>query len=151
MTLDISKFHRRTPIAPAHKPWFVMQNQTDEFYMTHTAPFGASGSESTSEEPRDFAVEVWRLKKVEPVVDWSDDLNVFRFPISGDGSDCYPFVYTYDAQAALNMITSLGIPWHPFEKKGQDFSFLTTYTGFEWDIPRRLVSLPDRKRLKFLR
>ena len=151
MTLDVSKFHRRTPIAPAHKPWFIMQNSPLEFYMTHTAPFGASASESNSEEPRDFAVEVWALLKVDAIVNWSDDLNIFRFPIAGDGSDDSPFTYRYDANQILSLVASLGIPWHPLEKKGQDFSLTTTYTGFNWDIPKLLVSLPEKKRIKFLR
>ncbi len=150
MTLDIAKFHRLTPIAPAHKAWFVMQNRPGDFYLPHSAVFGSSGAESTSEETRDFGVEVWRLEGISPVTHWSDDLNVFRYPISGNGISS-PFVYAYDSARALNVIAPLGIPWHPFEKKGQDFAFTTSYTGFEWDIPRRLVSLPDKKRLKFLR
>ena len=150
MTLNVSKFHRRTPIAPAHKPWFIMQNRLGEFYMTHTALFGASGSESNSEEPRDFAVKVWTLLDVDLIVNWSDDLNIFRFPIDGDRSSESPFIYCYNSKQILHLVASLGILWHPLEKKGQDFSFTTTYTGFNWDIPKCLVSLPEKKCVKFL-
>ena len=150
MTLDIAKFHCLTPVAPAHKPWFIMQNKKDEFYMTHCAQFGSSGAESTSEETRDFAVEIWGLEGIGPVVNWSDDLNVFRFPASGDGVTV-PFAYSYDSVQVLEKVGALGIPWHPFEKKGQDFAFTTSYTGFEWDIPCRTVALPEKKRVKFLR
>ena len=118
--------------------------------MTHMAPFGASGSESNSEEPRDFAVEVWALLDVDLIVNRSDDLNIFCFPIDGDGSSESPFIYRYNSEQILLLVASLGILWHPLEKKGQDFSFTTTYTGFNWDIPKCLVSLPEKKRIKFL-
>ena len=140
MTLNVLKFHQWTPIAPTHKLWFIMQNRPGELYMTHMAPFGASGSESSLEEPRDFTVDVWALLKVDPIINWSDDLNIFHFPIAGDGSNESPFTYRYDANQILSLVASLGIPWHPLEKKGQDFSFTTTYTGFNWDIPKLLVS-----------
>ena len=45
-------------------------------------------------------------------------------------------------------ITPLGVPWH--DEKGDDhFLFITTFISFRWDIPQKLVSLPDNKCLKF--
>ena len=94
--------------------------------MMHTALFDVCGSESNSEEPRDFTVEVWALIDVDPIVNWSDDLNIFCFPINGDGSTESPFIYHYNSEQILNLIASLGILWHSLEKKGQDFSFTMT-------------------------
>ena len=48
----------------------------------------------------------------------------------------------------LCCISSLGVPWHD-EKGDEWFSFVTTFIGFLWDIPRKLVSLPEGKRNKF--
>ena len=95
-------------------------------------------------------MEVWALMHVDPVINWSNDLNIFHFPLHGDGSPGSPFIYHYDSRQILDLVAPLGIPWHPLEKKGQDFSFLMTYTGFTWDIPKSLVSLPEKKWVKFL-
>ena len=100
-----------------------MQNRPGEFYITHTTPFGVSRLESNSEGLRDFAVEVWALLQVDLIVNWNDDLNIFHFPLSGDGSPNSPFDYHYDSKQILELIVPLGIPWYPLEKKGQDFSF----------------------------
>ena len=45
-------------------------------------------------------------------------------------------------------ISSLGVPWHD-EKGDEHFSFITTFIGFLWDIPWKLVSLLEGKRNKF--
>jgi len=48
----------------------------------------------------------------------------------------------------LCRISSLGVPWHD-EKGDECFSFVMTFIGFLWDIPQKLVSLPEGKRNKF--
>ena len=150
MTLDISKFHRRTPIAPAHKHRYVTQFRPGEFWLNHCVPFGSSPAESNSSETGNFTLAVWKCLGIGPVVKWSDDHNIFRFPIAGDGITT-PFSYAYDSQKVLEAVASIGVPWHPFSSKGQDFSSITTYTGFCWDIRSRQVYLPERKRKKFSR
>jgi len=46
-------------------------------------------------------------------------------------------------------ITSLPcVSWH-YEKGDECFSFVTTFIGFLWDIPQKLISLPEGKRNKF--
>jgi hypothetical protein len=45
------------------------------------------------------------------------------------------------------MINDLRVPWHL--TKGQDFDFVVEYVGFLFDLLRRTVLLPERKRLKF--
>jgi len=44
----------------------------------------------------------------------------------------------------------LGIPWHPIEKKGQDFGVMVKYVGFLWDLVHHKVSLPEKKCIKLL-
>lgn len=150
MTLDIAKFHRTCPIHPEHKPWFVLKGP-DGFYTDGCCPFGCSSSSSNAGMIGNASVDIWENEGVEPIVKFEDDLNVFRFPISG-GVDLNgfftPYIYAYDRPEALSRIASLNIPWHP--DKGQDFSTSFTYLGFLWDIDNKSVMLPDHKRKKFL-
>lgn len=46
----------------------------------------------------------------------------------------------------LDMIKDLRVPWHL--TKGQDFDFIVEYVGFLFNLLRRTVSIPERKRLK---
>ncbi|RXW17779.1 hypothetical protein EST38_g8069 [Candolleomyces aberdarensis] len=132
MVLDVSKFHRRTPICPAHKRWFVMQ----------------VASESNSAPMPGAVLRIWRLHGIGPSAKWSDDVSSLRYPSSGTGSVSDPFVYDYDRDRAMELTASTGIPWH--EDKGQDFASSFTYVGLLWDIDARQVSLPEEKRKKFL-
>ena len=97
------------------------------------------------------AVDIWEKEKVGPTVKFEDDLNSFRFPISGghnpDGT-FIPYTYAYDRAEALARIAPLRIPWHC--DKGQDYASTFTYLGFFWDIENKTVTLHDGKREKFL-
>lgn len=143
MTLDIAKFHRRTPICAAHKPWFVMQSRPGQFYIQHCCPFGARASEGNSGEIANASVDIWAELGVGPTCKWCDDMAVFRSPASGSRRH-----YLYDRTSALALIESLGIPWHP--DKGQDFATSFIYVGLLWDLEAKQVSLPEPKRQKFL-
>ena len=93
-------------------------------------------------------VDIWKGEGVFPVPKYEDDLNVFRVPSSTGTFSDGDFLYDYDRAEMLRRIQSLGVPWHE-EKGDQSFSFTTTFIGFFWDIPKKLVSLPDTKRKKF--
>jgi hypothetical protein len=150
MTLDIAKFHRTCPIHPEHKPWFVLQGP-DGFYTDHNCPFGCSSSSSNAGMIGNASVEIWENEGVKPIVKYEDDLNIFRFPISGGpnpDNPAMPYSYAYDRPQALALIAPLRIPWHP--DKGQDFNSTFTYLGFLWDISNKSVTLHDHKRDKFL-
>lgn len=143
MTLDVSKFHRRTPLCPAHKRWFVIQARPGQFYVQHACPFGSKASEGNSGEIANAALAIWKELGVGPICKWADDMVVFRFPLSPYS----PRSFSYDRVGALGKIASLGIPWHP--EKGQDFSHSFTYVGFVWDLSHKTVALPPAKRLAF--
>lgn len=144
MTLDIAKFHRRTPIAPAHKRWFVMQGRPGQYYIQHCCPFGARASEGNSGEIAGAMVDIWRYRKIGPVCKWADDMTIFRAP----DDKKKPIRYQYDRAEVLGRIASLGIPWHP--EKGQDFSSTFTYIGWMWNITEKSVALPEEKRKNIL-
>jgi len=93
-------------------------------------------------------VDIWRGEGVFPVPKYEDDLKIFRIPSSTGTFHDGHFSYDYDHTEMLRRIAPLGVPWH--NEKGDDhFLFVTTFIRFQWDIPRKLVSLPDDKRLKF--
>lgn len=93
-------------------------------------------------------VDIWKAEGVFPVPKYEDDLKVFRTPSSTGTFHDGDFTYDYDRSEMLRRIAPLGVPWH--DEKGDDhFLFVTTFIGFRWDIPQKLVSLPDDKRLKF--
>jgi len=147
-TLDIMKFHRTCPVLPLHKPWLVVQSTPSRFFINHTHPFGAACASSNAGMIVNAVVDIWEGEGVFPVPKYEDDLKVFRIPSASGTFVEGNFCYDYDHAKILRRIESLGISWH--EEKGDDnFTFITTFIGFQWDIPQKLVSLPEAKRLKF--
>jgi hypothetical protein len=147
-TLDIEKFHRTCPVLPSHKPWLVVQGLQGEFYVDHNHPFGAACASSNAGMIANAVVDIWEGEGVGPVLKYEDDLKIFRIP-SADGAFIDgEFSYDYDRSDMMRRIESLGIPWN--QEKGDDhFYSTTTFIGYLWDIPGKLVSLPEGKRLKF--
>ena len=93
-------------------------------------------------------VDIWQAEGVFPVPKYEDDLKVFRIPSQTGPFRDGDFSYDYDHAEMLHRIHPLGVPWH--DEKGDDhFLFITTFISFHWDIPQKLVSLPEEKRLKF--
>lgn len=147
-TLDIEKFHRTCPVNPHHKPFLVVQGRDGQFWIDHDHPFGASSASSNSGMIANATVDIWRGEGVCPVLKFEDDLHPFRFP-SLTGPFCEGgYLYDYDREEMLRRIAPLQVPWHK-EKGDKAFVFVTTFIGFLWDIPKKLVSLPEIKRLKF--
>jgi hypothetical protein len=93
MVLDVSKFHRRTPIAPAHKCRFVVQGRPGDFYIQHCCPFGAVASESNSGQMTAATIAIWDMEGFGPSSKWSDNVSNLQYPLSSSGSDKDPFVY----------------------------------------------------------
>ena len=147
-TLDIAKFHRTCPVLPSHKPWLVVQGLPGQFLIDHAHPFGAACASSNAGMIANAVVDIWNAEGVFPVPKYEDDLKVFRIPSPTGTFQDGEFTYDYDRAEMLRRIHPLGVPWH--DEKGDDhFLFVTTFIGFRWDIPRKLVSLPEEKRLKF--
>jgi len=147
-TLDIKKFHCTCPVLPSHKPWLVIQGMSDNFFINHAHPFGSTCTSSNAGMIVNAVVDIWRAEGVFPVPKYEDDLKAFQFPSASGPFIEGEFRYDYDQSEMLNRIASLGVPWH--DKKGDErFSFMTTFIGFLWDIPKKLVSLPEGKRNKF--
>ncbi len=93
-------------------------------------------------------VDIWRSEGVFPVPKYEDDLKAFRFPSNTGTFRDGDYAYDYDRATMMSRVESLNVPWHA-EKGDKSFVFTTTFIGFLWDIPGKLVSLPEEKRLKF--
>lgn len=150
MVVDVSKFHRRSPIAPAHKRWFVMQGRKGQLYIQHCCPFGATASESNSGQVSKAVLGIWRAKGIGPNGKWSDDIYNFNYPSSGSGTEDDPYVYPYDENDVLMAVAATGMPFHPFTKKGQPFDTTFDYVGMVWDLSAKTVGVREEKRRKFL-
>ncbi len=147
-TLDIAKFHRTCPVNPHHKPFLVVQGRNGEFFIDHTHPFGAASASSNSGMIANATVDIWRAEGVQPVLKYEDDLKSFRMPSATGTFRDGDYLYDYDREEMMRRIAPLQVPWHK-EKGDKSFVFVTTFIGFLWDIPKKLVSLPEVKRLKF--
>lgn len=151
-TFDIAKFHRTCPVIPAHKPWLVVQGEPGEFYVDHVHPFGSAAASSNAGMIGNAVVDIWQAEGARPTLKYEDDLKVFRCPLphfsNSPSNDAIMNIYDYDRAEILQRISSLGVPWHK-EKGDAEFLYITTFIGYSWDLIRKLVTLPDEKRLKF--
>ena len=93
-------------------------------------------------------VDIWQAEGVQPVLKYEDDLKIFRYPVDAGPFQQDGFYYDYDRDEALSRISPLKVPWHR-DKGDLSFSYITNFIGFRWDLPGKLVSLPEEKRLKF--
>ncbi|KAF7319316.1 hypothetical protein HMN09_00269200 [Mycena chlorophos] len=171
MSLDISKFHRTVPILPAHKKWFVVRGPRG-YYIDHCAPFGGSGSSGNASKIATAIEDIWEAEMVDDPDHYEDDGIVPRTPLATImEEDTHPesptphrkpripvesvvvgtttYHYAYSRASALAAIEPLRVPWHPV--KWTEFLFEIVYIGFLWNLPEKRVSLPEQKRLKFLR
>ncbi|KAF7300881.1 Reverse transcriptase ribonuclease h [Mycena kentingensis (nom. inval.)] len=152
MTLDIAKFHRTCPILPEHKRWFVVQDSRG-FYIDHNCPFGCASSSSNAGRIAMAVMAITKARGVDPLNRYEDDFLAIRSPtavrLDPNSRQLTHVWYGYDRRMVLEASKELKVPWHP--DKGQDFDEKVVYIGFEWDLRRKQVVLPENKRLKFLR
>src|ERR1700678_227980 len=95
-TFDIRKFHRTCPVVPAHKPWLVVQDLADGFYVDHNHPFGSAAASSNAGMIGNTIVDIWQAEGVKPVLKYEDDLKVFRSPTASGPYHQDGFNYDYD-------------------------------------------------------
>ncbi|KAJ3549428.1 hypothetical protein NMY22_g883 [Coprinellus aureogranulatus] len=125
MVMDISKFHRRTPICPAHK-------------------------KCNSGQISKVVLKTWSVRGIKPNGKWSDDVFAFVSPSSGSGTSDDPYLYPYDEDDVLQAVASTKTPWHPLSKKGQPFRPIFDYVGMVWDLDAKTVAVKEEKRTRFL-
>jgi len=102
--------------------------------------------------PADALVTIFHSKSIGPVLKCVDDFAVFCSPLSScmNANGIIEYSYSYNLPAIMDIMDLLGIPWHPIETKGQDFTSMVSYIGFVWDLECCSISLSLKKHLKYL-
>ncbi|CDO77105.1 hypothetical protein BN946_scf184501.g10 [Trametes cinnabarina] len=146
-TLDVDSAFRRIPIHPAHKQYLVIQQREGEFFIDHVCPFGVRSGPGLQGAPMDATVDLLDARGWGPNKKWVDDLSNFRRPCGYD-NEKQEWTYAHSVEDIFALGEKLGIPWHGTKWCPHDD--VGVYLGFSWDIPHKTVSLPERKRLKYL-
>lgn len=130
----------------AHKAYIVIQCDPGRFYIDHVVPFGITSGTGLQGAVMDAVVDIMDGYGWGPNLKWVDDLCNFRLPTgrSASGEWCYG----HDLVCIFQLAGRLGIPWH--STKTTDYAFIGTYLGFLWDLTKKMVSLPEKKRHKYL-
>lgn len=147
---DIKSFHRTCPVLPDHKPFLVVTFE-EKLYINHNHPFGAQPASSNAGQIANALVDIWSAQLADDglLFKFEDDINCFRFPNTLGPFRHNNFLYAHDRNSVLDLVSCLNVPWHA-EKSGIEFKDCFSFIGFIWDLPRKRVSLPDKKRLKYL-
>lgn len=93
-------------------------------------------------------VDIWQAEGMKPILKYEDNLKIFQYLVACGLFHYEGFRYDYDCEETLSRISCLKVHWHK-EKGDLSFSYITNFIGFHWDLPSKLVSLPEEKRLKF--
>jgi hypothetical protein len=135
-------------VHPDHKPFLVVSFR-GKFYIDHTHPFGARPASSNSGMIGNAITDIWKAEGIDEIFKYEDDMDQMRVPIADGPFTDGQYKYRHDVDSSLALISSLGVPWHP-TKTGKHFDFIMTFIGFLWNLQLRRVSLPEKKRLKYL-
>jgi len=150
-SLDIEHAYHNSPIIPQHKPYLAM-SWNDSIYVGHVAVEGLTTAGGIQGNAADALLDILRHHGIPHVFKWVDDVVIFRPPVHSFTSvvGTPEFAYGFDLDSIFDITTPLGVPWHPIETKGQDFSSSVKYVGFLWDLERHRVSLPEKKHIKLI-
>src|SRR5882672_4658539 len=140
------KAYRNLPLSPRHKA-YVASMWRGHIWINHCAMEGLATSGNIQGSPTDALIAILRSKSIQVVMEWVDDLVFFHTPTHMTDTTYH---YLYDITSVKAISDLLGIPWHPFETKGQDFGLTVQYVGFLWNLREHSVSLPKKKRQKYL-
>jgi len=119
-------------------------------FVGHCAVEGLATAGGIQGCPADALLDILQYRGIRHVFKWVDDIVIFRTPCHSSSSRDIPYPYEFDLASIFRITDLVGIPWHPIEKKGQDFCFSVKYVGFLWDLEHRKVSLPEKKCIKLL-
>jgi len=71
----------------------------------------------------DALVTIFHEKSIGPVLKWVDDFAIFNSPVSSGtiANDVIEYLYSYDLPTIMDIMDSIGIPWHPIENQRPGF------------------------------
>lgn len=139
---DVDSAYRNIPVHPEDQCHFCVSWE-GQVYIDHCVAFGSASSAGLFGRVADCFVAIVKHYGAQQVLKWVDDIIFFRYPCNSVA----PYHYSYDANLVFDIANKLGLPWSL--PKFHDFSTSFTYLGFLWDIPQRIVQLPESKKTKF--
>ncbi|QRW22286.1 Reverse transcriptase (RNA-dependent DNA polymerase) domain-containing protein [Rhizoctonia solani] len=139
-TFDVDAAYRCIPIHPSDQSSTIVAWK-DNLYVDHCAPFGAASSNGLFARCGDAMLMILEASLGCRVVKWVDDYVIVRPPPGFPGGDT-------SEQDIYNLALPLGWPWK--SSKTKNFAYAFDFLGFYWCIPKREVSIPLKKRDKFL-
>ena len=108
----------------------------NSIYVCHVAIEGIATASVIQDNAADTLLDILCHHEILHGFKWVNDIVIFRLPVRSIKStvDNSQFFYNFDLQSVFQITTPLGVPWHPIEGKGQDFSWPVKYVGFLWDL-----------------
>jgi hypothetical protein len=123
-----------------------MISWNSKVHFDNAFSFGASSSPGIFGRLADLFVHLLKYFSVEDILKWVDDFVFFRYPFShADGK----FSYKYDERLFIDIAEELGWTWEM--DKHTPFKPFFTYLGLDWNITEKTVTLPTKKKEKYLR
>jgi len=101
-------------------------------YVNHCTMEGLALVGNIQGSPADALVAIFDLMSIGPVLKWVYDFILFCTPSSSylDVDGVTNYIYSYDLPIVMDVTDPLGVPWNPFETKGQDFKSMVSCIGF---------------------
>ena len=142
---DVDSAFRNIPTHPSARPFLAIMIK-GLIHLDHVLNFGASPSPGIFGRVADAMVKILLQRGIEAVIKWVDNFIFFRYPLrpAADGEH----EFSYSANLIWSIADDLGWPWAP--AKFMDFALSFSYIGFTWDLRAKVVTLPDKKKLKYL-
>jgi hypothetical protein len=144
--IDIEAAYRCIKTLVVHIPFMAVSVRRGIIFdLFH--PFGLRSAGGNLGEALDATLDVIALRfSLAFIAKWVDDIIPIRTPISGSSPSSW--VYGVTLVQILDEMRRFGWPINSL--KLVDFSSIVQYIGFLWDLEAKVVSLPERKRAKYL-
>jgi len=128
---DISAAYRITPIHPSQQRWFCV-SWRERIFLDLAVAFGMASSAGVFGSIADMLVAIYEKAGFGPLRKWVDDFFAIRLPGQ-----------SWTEQDFMDLTAALGVPWSI--EKLKPFATVQRYIGFDWDLDRKMVSLPTEK------
>lgn len=128
---DISAAYRITPVHPDQQHALCIQWR-DKVYVDRAVAFGLASSAGVFGAVADMLVDIYRQSGFGPMCKWVDDFFVVQLPHQ-----------TWKEDDFVRLTASLGVPWSMHKTK--PLASRQRYIGFDWDLERKSVALPEEK------
>lgn len=135
-TFDVSSAYRIVPVSPCQQSSLCIFWK-GIIYVDRALMFGLMSSAGVFGSVADMLVAIYHKAGFELIRKWVDDFLVIRLPH-----------LTWTEEEFIALTSCCGVPWSL--EKLRRFAAIQRYIGFDWDLERKLVSLPEEKFRKIL-